>query len=375
MKRILALLLLTALLLGLDGCSYMVRQDYLAVKRHVEQSLPETEPTEAEEPTLVTNRNELRGAILSFVRNWTERGSIRVQDYAGDISTDLTEAMTYATKEDPIGAYAVDYADAELRGGASSGVVEVSIVFRRSAAEIDSIVTVSGLTGAYNKIRQALADYDTALTLRIRNYEETDFAAYVRNYCLDHLESVVALPELSAAVYPEEGNTRILELHFTYPASRDELRSMQASVETILDSAAAYVSGGVDQQRRVQLLGRFLLTRFSYTVAQEEPQMPAYDLLYLGIAHSLSFAEVFQYECSRADIDSWLVSGTRNGEPYYWNIVHIQEIYYHVDLMRSVERGEDALTLLSAETLETEGYAWDVEAYPANPLQEPEPTE
>ena len=50
--------------------------------------------------------------------------------------------------------YAVDYADAELRGDAQTGTVEVSIVFRRSAAEIDAIVTVSGVNGAHAKIRQ-----------------------------------------------------------------------------------------------------------------------------------------------------------------------------------------------------------------------------
>lgn len=46
--------------------------------------------------------------------------------------------MRYITQEDPIGAYAVDYADPELRGDAQTGTVEVSIVFRRSAAEIDA---------------------------------------------------------------------------------------------------------------------------------------------------------------------------------------------------------------------------------------------
>ena len=85
--------------------------------------------------------------------------------------------MRYITQEDPIGAYAVDYADAELRGDAQTGTVEVSIVFRRSAAEIDAIVTVSGINGAHAKIRQALANFDAALTLRIRSYEDAATSA------------------------------------------------------------------------------------------------------------------------------------------------------------------------------------------------------
>ena len=68
---------------------------------------------------------------------------------------------------------------------------------------------------------------------------------------------------------------------------------MQAAVNTILDSAAAYVESGTTPRRCAELLARFLLTRFTYTTAEETPDMPAYDLLSSGRAHSLSFASVF----------------------------------------------------------------------------------
>lgn len=286
MKRAFVLLLLAALL-GLCGCEHLVKSDYLSVTPHVEQSLPASEETEEELPLTVTNRNELRGTVLSFIRDWTESGTIPVEGYAGDIAADLSETMRYATQEDPVGAYAVDYADAELIGNAEKGSIEISIVFRRSAAEIDAIVTVSGNSGAYRKIRQALANYDTALTLRIRNYTETDFASYIRTYCMEHPEAVGALPMLFAEVYPDVGKTRILELHFSYPNTRDEMRVMLDSVNTILRSASAYIRSGTDDLGRAELLARFLTTRFAYTIADEEPAMPAYDLLCEGKAHSL----------------------------------------------------------------------------------------
>lgn len=298
MRNFIACLLLLGLLAGLSACG--ADDSYLSVRPHVEPSIPATETPQQEEPPTAGNRSELRGAMLSFVRNWTEQGEIRISGYSGDLSADLTETVRYITQEDPIGAYAVDYADAELRGDAQTGIVEVSIVFRRSAAEIDAIVTVSGVNGAHAKIRQALANFDAALTLRIRSYEDADFSGYIRTYCLEHPDSAMALPEVSAAVYPETGETRILELHFTYSQPRDTLRSMQAAVNTILDSAAAYVESGTTPRRCAELLARFLLTRFTYTTAEETPDMPAYDLLSSGRAHSLSFASVFYAECTRA---------------------------------------------------------------------------
>lgn len=371
MKRFIAISLLLCLLFSLTACgSELVHDDYLSVKPHVEQVLPDPEPTAEDEPPVVTNRNELRGAVLSCIRGWTEHGTILVRDYDGDISADLTETVRYATEEEPIGAFAVDYADYELSGTGEEGTISLRLVFRRSAAEVDAIITVNGNASAFGKIQQALTNYDTALTLRVRNFEPVDLPAAIRAYCLEHPESVLALPELSAEVYPNEGGTRIVELHFTYPGERDELRRMQSSVSTILSSASSYVHSGKTEAERAALLFRFLTGRLHYSVSDTEPVMPAYSLLCQGIAHSLSFASVFNAECGTAGLECRMLEGVLNGQTRYWNLLRIDGEYYHVDLMRAVERGETELTLLTSAELREEGYVWDESSHPATP--EPE---
>ena len=359
LKRIGAALVLLALLLSAAGCGGIIKKDYLSVQPHVEPSsaAPAQEPEE--QPPLVGNRNELRGTVLSFVRDWTELGTIRVRDYDGDIAADLSETMEYITREDPIGAYAVDYADAELLGSASYGTIEVRLVFRRSAAEIDAIVTVSGSAGAEEKIRAALNNFDTALTLRIRNYAETDFAAQIRKYCLSNPAQMPVLPEVSASVYPQEGETRILELHFTYSATRDEMRAMQNSVSTLLSSASAYVRAEEDGMERMQRLFRYLIMRISYTAAEEPVDCPAYSLLKERLASSLSFASVVCAECSQSETPCEIVEGTRDGQSWAWNRIRLGGETYYVDLMRSWELQEADLSLLSREDLLNLGYAWE----------------
>ncbi len=375
MKRLLFLILALGLLMGLSACGPWVKDDYSVITPHVEQPLPSQTPDREEPTPTVSSRTELRGAVLALIRDWTEQGTISLQGYQGNVSEDLEETLRYATQEDPIGAYAVDYMDAEFDGKNS---ISVNIVFRRSAAEVDSIVTVSGNSGAYGKIHQALAAYDMALTLRIRNYRETDFARYVYEYCLKNPGTMVALPTVSAEVYPKEGETRILELHFSYPASRDDMRLMQASVDTILSSAASYIRSGEDDLQRAQLLYRFLTTRFHYTPGEEVPHSPAYSLLCKGEAHSFSFAAVFYAECLGADMDCLLVKGEKDGADYYWNLLKIENRYYHVDLMRSMTQKESELRLLYTQELNVEGYRWEESLYPPTAVMEtadPQPTE
>lgn len=373
MKRFFALFLLLALCVGLTACDRWVKNDYSVITPHVEQPPSESAPSQQEQPPTVSNRTELRGAVLSFIRNWTEQGSIFVRAYQGNISEDLQETILYATQEDPIGAYAVDYMDAEYNGTDRIGV---NIVFRRSAAEVDAIVTVSGNSSACAKIQQALEAFDISLTLRIRNYQEMDFAQYIRSYSLQHPETVAALPEVSAEVYPKEGETRILELHFSYSVSRDEMRLMQSSVDTILSSASSYIRSGKDDLQKARLLYRFLTARFTYSLSEEVPTTPAYSLLCLGKAHSLSFASVFYAECIAANLDCLIVTGSKDGEAYYWNLLRVEGEYYHVDLMRSLTREESELRLLYSPELSQEDYVWDASLYPTTAVMEvtvPEP--
>lgn len=370
MKRILAVLLLLS---TLCGCSNLVENQYYVTGKHSEQpsQTSQTEPP-AEEPTVVSDRSDLRAAVLYCTRNWIEQDVFLVENYDGDFHQDLSEVLNHATQEDPIGAYAVDYIDVQLLGDTVSGSAHVAIVFRRSAAEVDSIITVNGTANALRRVQLALASYETSLTLRIRNYQETDFGERIRDYCYKELDKILVLPELSAEVYPKSGETRILELHFSYPNTREEMRLMLSSVNTTLSSAASYIQSGKDDRERLELLSRFLTTRFDYKIAHKEPTMVAYELLHDGLAHSLSFASVFRYECLLSGMDCWLVSGMKSSQPYYWNIVYLNGIYYHVDLMRHIKNRDNNLTLLTAGELLSEGYEWNLTAYPFTPeMQEP----
>ena len=101
--RILALTL--AVLLLLPGCSAMLNRDYQVVYPHPE--LPSTE--EDSSVIRVETYQQLVNAVLYFVEQSVEHGVVRLVNYAQDVEADLNRACLEVAKDDPLGAYAVDF--------------------------------------------------------------------------------------------------------------------------------------------------------------------------------------------------------------------------------------------------------------------------
>ena len=140
---------------------------------------------------------------------------------------------------------------------------------------------------------------------------------------------------------------------------RSNLRQMQSQVQPIFNSAVQYAKGGTDYQK-LQRLYSFLMERFSeYQI--KTSITPSYSLLHHGVGDSRTFAIVYAQMCRMAGVNSQVVTGTLQGEPWYWNLVESDGTFYHVDLLRSHE--ENGFRLLTDEQMAE--YVWDYSAYPA----------
>ena len=155
------------------------------------------------------------------------------------------------------------------------------------------------------------------------------------------------------------GESRVVELIFSYQTSRDALRRMQAQVKPVFESAVLYVSGDGDEYQKFSQLYAFLMERFDYK--QETSIRPAYCLLRHGIGDSRAFAQVYAALCRDAGLTCMSVTGTRDGEPWTWNIIRDGEKFYHVDLLRCSADGK----YREQTDEEMEGYVWDYSEYPA----------
>ena len=358
--RLIVLLLMLSLLCGCR--SALVPNEYTVIAEH-----SDTQVGEQSDAVPAESYEELKYAILSFVEDGVTHGLIRSYRYDGDVTEDITDAAYEIWKNDPLGAYLVEYITTDCNLLLSYYEIHVEITYRQNAVPAEEIGYVRGKNGAEEAIATALQEGDERLTLRISAFSDAvDCAKLVQEYCAANPETVMEAPEVTVAVYPDNGSTRIADVTFTYSHTEEERNYMKQAAGSVLNSAAAYVRFRNEDHARAEMLVSYLLGRFEYVEGQSDT--PIYSLLCEGIGNSRTFAEVFQILCDRVGINCRIVSGYLDGESYSWNILEIGKTCHHVDLMRYVREGLSDLVYYADADMER--YSWDREAYPVCGLPE-----
>ena len=349
--RILYLTVFLCLLL--TGCSWF-DGSYVHVTPHREQG-----SSSQGEAVSASNYSQLLSVLEGMVSSGTESGVINVANYDRDmVEVNMTAAVQYVRNRYPVGAYAVEQMEYEVGTNSGKPAIAVNVTYRHSRIEIQRIQKVETMEEAEIIIGEALKAYDAAVVLQVQEFQEMDFSQLVKDFAEEQPESIMETPQVTAGIYGS-GTARVVELAFTYQNSRDQLRQMQSQVQPVFDSAALYVSGdGSDNQKYSQLYA-FLMERFDYK--QETSITPAYSLLRHGVGDSRAFAVVYASMCRRAGLECRIVTGTRNGEPWTWNMVRDGELYFHVDLLRSSLSGG----FREYTDGEMGGSVWDYSNYPA----------
>lgn len=369
MKRLIPLILIWALLLS--GCAGMLDGSFHSVTPHEEKN-----SQKEEQIVSVSNYSGLYKTLCAMVENGTQSGIISVADYNQErVEPDMSRAIQQAMTRDPITSYAVTEITFELGTNAGQSAVAVNITYLHDRAEIQKIQHLDSMAEMETATGMALNSCESGLVIYVKDFESMDFAQWVKNYAASNPDKVMEEPEVTANVYPETGAERVVELKFTYQNSRDDLRNMQFQVQPLFNAAVIYAGGDGDEMDRFFKLYSFLMG-MSPAFQMETSITPAYSLLEHGVGDSRAFATVYSAMCRQAGLECITVTGTRSGEPWYWNVICGDGVYYHIDLLQC----HQADLFAGKFDADMGGYVWDYSAYPvceAPPVEEPteDPTE
>lgn len=350
MRRILAVMLGCVLICGsFAGCSWLDGH-YSSVKPHLPEQYEDSKSV-----VIVSSYIQLRQALVDMVKNGTKSGVITISDFAADkVEKYMHSAVEYVTTKVAIGAYAVDQISFELGTNAGLQAVAVNISYTHERSEILRMKRAANVESAKAVIFENLDKCNAGVVVLINDYEETDFLQMIADYARLNPDTVMELPAVSVVIYPDTGKERVVEIFYTYQNSREDLRDMQQKVLPIFTAAELYVRETRDPREKYVQLYSFLMERFEqYTV--QASITPSYSLLMYGVGDSKAFADVYAAMCDRAGVPCHTVSGTRNGEAWYWNVIEIDEKFYHVDLLQCAQSG----VFQERTDIQMTGYVWD----------------
>lgn len=351
MKRLTVLVLVLAL--GLCGCTSLLDGNYVSVEVHQEQKTPEQSGMAS-----VSNYGELREALLQMVNAGSENSVIQASGYDQTmLEKGMSMAVDYVRNVYPVGAYAVEDIHYEIGASGGKSAVSVAISYIHGRSEIRNIVTVRDATAARDKVAEILEKCESSVVIRIKGYSDWDVVQFVESYAAQHPDVVIETPEVAVGMYPESGTDRVMELKFTYQNSRDSLRQMQSQVEPYFAAAELYVSGNGSEGQKYAQLYTFLMERYDYQI--QTSLTPAYSLLCHGVGDCEAFARVYGAMCRQAGLECQVINGTKNGEPWSWNLICDNGVFYHVDLLESSAAGEFIKKTRDA----MDGYVWDYSTY------------
>lgn len=350
-RIILLLTVLAATCSLLAGCGLWMDGEYASVTPHeVKNFYEEQLVVEANSP------EQIQGALSEFVEKGKTAGIISVATLNdATLRYNMEEAIRYVTTSTPIGAYLVEQITFDVGTNAGVKALAVNITYRNDRTAFASIKNAEQMSVATDIIYSALRAYGPGVTILVQDYTEEDVVQMVHDYCLNNPDVVMQEPQVTAASYPETGDSRILDVTFTYQTSKESLRHMQDLVSPVFTSAELYVQGAAQVREKYAQIYAFLMERFEYTV--EPSNTPAYSLLLNGVGDCEAFARVYAAMCRRADLECYVVTGTKGGNPWAWNLIYFRGGYYHLDLLDSME-------FSPLHKSEMTGYSWEDAAFP-----------
>lgn len=306
----------------------------------------------------VTSYQQMQDALTDMVEEGASEAVIYVAALNDEQLQDaIDKAIEYATGTNPIGAYAVKEITYDIGTSMGRTAVALKLTYNQNRSRILQIKQAETMDDVRTLIRASLDNCDSGTVVRVKNFEEIDVVQYVQNYVDLYPQKCMEVPQVSVATFPEEGQERVIEISLSYQTNRESLRSMQQFVKDIFKSAQLYINPGAENDEKYAQLYTFLMERYSYFV--ETSITPTYSLLRHGVGDSKAFATVYAAMCRQVDLNCTVISGTRSGEAWHWNVIFDGEIYYYVDLLACHDAGTFHLKTADEMT----GYVWDFSAF------------
>ena len=193
----------------LTGCASFLERDYSSVEPHSSKFWE----SEAADTLRAENYQDVVNDLLILIGQHTETATLRLYELGDDLQVAelLDQAISEVQQETPMGAYAVEYITAAKSAQRGHYEVSVNIGYRRSAEQIQAVVSATSAEALYSLLASAIQEGREELAVRINYWGENSPASVAD--AMSRLRSEYGLEEAPWAVnfYPSSGEVGLVE--------------------------------------------------------------------------------------------------------------------------------------------------------------------
>lgn len=197
----------------------------------------------------------------------------------------------------------------------------------------------------------------------------------------DPKEIFIILEEISnenpEVLYYKGAEYKLGNLKLYYSKEKDEINSHRDDIRRIRNEFISNnISPKMSEFEKILVIHDYIInnTRYDERLANEGMVPPesysTYGVLSLGIGVCEGYAKAMKYLLDAAGVDSIIVIGESKGESHAWNLVKIEEEYYHID-----STWDDPITMDESDILRynffnlndeeiSKTHNWDRDNYP-----------
>lgn len=358
-KKIYSLLwCLTAACL-LCGCSWLDKE-YVSIHDYV---FSEQEKNMTGSRFTVHSFNALTSALLGMVYEGRTEGSIVFDpNYEGDAGEDLDRACRILRTEDALCAYCVENISYEFNKIVTINEANVTFSYSKVSESPRRIVHLGFSSEAESAILNAFDRGTRTLTLLVgrSGFSAEDMAAQVVKTYRDNPTVIPKKPEATVNVFSGAGSQRLYEINIDYGLSTAMLWQCRMELE-MFKPLSHLDKSSLSEVERAYAACRYLVENCEITENPEENS--AYSALIQKSANSEGLAFAYVELCRQLGVDCRIVYGQRDWKEHCWNIVRMDDNYYHVDITQCA-KGGPALGFMQNDESFWGIYRWDVAAYP-----------
>lgn len=360
-KRLLSSALCLIVILSLFGCSSILEGETSEITPYFQTNDALSSDTSIE----ISTYDDFKSAVLNMVKNHTETANFRITTFDREnIDEALNEICRELSSKDPLGSYATYYISCQITPIVGYKDVTVNIVYKKEAAEIAAISTVSTDRYLHILLNSSISEYASVCTFYTSLPDIT--SEYIHEIISEQYYSapldIMIRPEITVVAYPSNEGERIIEVSFTYNNyTSSVLNNMRDNLNQEIQDIIGDLPDG-DDYALISAVFEHISENTSYTSLITPLPSTAYSVIINKTGNSEGYAMAFKALCDKLLIECHIVNGKFNGEDHYWNIVTFEGNSYHIDLTSAYS---DTPVFLNSDESVRENYWWDTSTVPS----------